>query len=458
MTVARSASSWLEFLALTFLSHAQVDTGAIVGTVQDSSGANIPDATVTVTEEATGRKEATQTGPDGSFILSPLKLGAYTLTAEKQGFKTTTQSHIQVTIQARLEINPKLEIGSISQNVQVTSSGPILDTQSSSLQQLVGERAIDKLPLNGRNAVFLAQLSPGVTIAQNDSRGLQASGSFTANGSRRTQNDYLLDGMDDNVQVADLVNQSQFVVLPPPDALREFTVQTNDYSAEFGHSAGAVLNLTTKSGSNAFHGDLWEFLRNDYFDAKDYFVLPTQRKPEFRQNQFGATFGGPLVIPHLYNGRNKTFFFMDYQGTRIVQGKTYTETVPTAAENSSGLPICRISSRCRREPRPMPWAACFPAELSSIPRPRAPLRQGSWIPSPASWPPPADRSAILSTRAASPASPTSPARPRKALLNQIPAGRLNQAAVALLKLYPLPQSSGADQQLHQQSGGHDQHR
>ena len=235
-------------LAPAFL-HAQVDTGAIVGTVQDSSGANIPDATVTVTEEATGRKEATQTGPDGSFILSPLKLGAYTLSAEKQGFKTTTQSHIQVTIQARLEINPKLEIGSISQNVQVTSSGPILDTQSSSLQQLVGERAIDKLPLNGRNAVFLAQLSPGVTIAQNDSRGLQASGSFTANGSRRTQNDYLLDGMDDNVQVADLVNQSQFVVLPPPDALREFTVQTNDYSAEFGHSAGAVLNLTTKSGS-----------------------------------------------------------------------------------------------------------------------------------------------------------------------------------------------------------------
>jgi uncharacterized surface anchored protein len=123
-------------------SHAQVDTGAIVGTVQDSSGANIPDATVTVTEEGTGRKRTTQTGQDGSYIISPLKLGAYTLTAEKQGFKTSVQDHIQVTIQSRLEINPKLEIGSISQNVQVTSSGPILDTQSSSLQQLVGERAM----------------------------------------------------------------------------------------------------------------------------------------------------------------------------------------------------------------------------------------------------------------------------------------------------------------------------
>jgi Carboxypeptidase regulatory-like domain/TonB dependent receptor len=427
-------------LAPDFL-HAQVDTGAIVGTVQDSSGANIPDATVTVTEEATGRKEATQTGPDGSFILSPLKLGAYTLSAEKQGFKTTTQSHIQVTIQARLEINPKLEIGSIAQNVQVTSSGPILDTQNSSLQQLVSERAIDKLPLNGRNAVFLAQLSPGVTIAQNDSRGLQASGSFTANGSRRTQNDYLLDGMDDNVQVADLVNQSQFVVLPPPDALREFTVQTNDYSAEFGHSAGAVLNLTTKSGSNAFHGDLWEFLRNDYFDAKDYFVLPTQRKPEFRQNQFGATFGGPLIIPHLYNGRNKTFFFMDYQGTRVVQGKTYTETVPTAAENSSGFTNLQDLVALQKGTKTDALSRVFPSGTVFDPATSRTITAGQLDPV----------SGIVATTSGQVRDPfyqgnltgitnfTGPVT--EGLLNQIPAGRLNQAAVALLKLYPLPQSS-----------------
>ena len=166
-----------------------------------------------------------------------------------------------------------------------------------------------------------AQLSAGVTFSQNDSRDLQASGSFTANGSRRTQNDYLLDGMDDNVAIADLVNQAQFVVLPPPDALREFTVQTSDYSAEFGHAAGAVLNVTTKSGSNSFHGDLWEFLRNDFFDAKDYFVLSTQRKPEFRLNQFGGTFGGPVVIPHLYNGRDKSFFFCGLPGNPDCSGK-----------------------------------------------------------------------------------------------------------------------------------------
>ncbi len=332
-----AAFSLLLFGLLAPFSNAQVDTGAIVGTVEDSAGASVPAATVSVTEESTGRKRSVQTGPDGSYILSPLKLGSYTLKAEKQGFKATVQEHVQVTLQARLEINPKLQVGSVAESVEVNSTGPILETQNSSLQQLVGQRAIDKLPLNGRNAVFLAQLSPGVTIAQNDSRGLQASGSFTANGLRRTQNDYLLDGMDDNVAVGDLVNQSQYVVLPPPDGLREFTVQTNDYSAEFGHAAGAVLNLTTKSGTNSFHGDLWEFLRNDYFDSKDYFVLSTQRKPEFRQNQFGGTLGGPVLIPHLYNGRDKTFFFVDYQGTRIVQGKTYTETVPTALENSSGF-------------------------------------------------------------------------------------------------------------------------
>ena len=445
--LAGKCSGWRLLLIVVLLtvvhafSHAQVDTGAIVGTVQDSSGAQIPDATVTVIEEATGRKETTRTGPDGSYIFSPLHLGAYTLTAEKQGFKTTTQEHIQVTIQARLEINPKLEIGSISQNVQVTASGPILDTQNSSLQQLVGEQAIDKLPLNGRNAVFLAQLSPGVTIAQNDSRGLQASGSFTANGSRRTQNDYLLDGMDDNVQVADLVNQSQFVVLPPPDALREFTVQTNDYSAEFGHSAGAVLNLTTKSGSNAFHGDLWEFLRNDYFDARDYFVLPAQRKPEFRQNQFGATFGGPLFIPHVYNGRNKTFFFVDYQGTRIVQGKTYTETVPTVAENSSGFTNLQDLVSLQKGSKTDSLGRVFPVGTVFDPATSRSITAGQLDPV----------SGIVATASGQVRDPfyqgsvagitnfTGPVT--EGLLNQIPAGRLNQAAVALLKLYPLPQSS-----------------
>lgn len=334
---------WLSFLvAVTLLlvgpaTSAQVDTGAIVGVVSDSSGSRVPDATITVKEEATGIVHVVRSDSNGNYTLNPLKLGLYTLTVTHEGFKTLLREHIEVTIQSRLEVNPTLEVGAIAESVEVTSTSPILETQSPSIQQLVDTRTINDLPLNGRNASFLAQLSPGVTFAQSDSRGLGGSGSFTANGARRTQNNYLLDGMDNNSNIADLVNQGQYVVMPPPDALREFTVQTSNYSAEFGHSAGAVLNVSTKSGTNTFHGDLWEFLRNDLFDARDYFANPALRKPKFRQNQFGGALGGPLSIPHVYSGHNRTFFFVDYQGTRIVQGSTYVKTVPTLAERNSNF-------------------------------------------------------------------------------------------------------------------------
>lgn len=420
---------------------AQVDTGAIVGTVSDTSGAIVAGATVTIREETTGLKQTQQAGSDGSYSFSPLKLGTYTLTTEKEGFKTIVHKHIQVTVQSKLEINPKLEVGSVSQSVQVTSEGPILETQTSSIQQLVDQRSINDLPLNGRNATFLAQLSPGVTMAQNDHRGLQASGSFTANGARRTQNDYLLDGMDDNVAVADLVNQAQFAVLPPPDALREFTVQTSNYSAEFGHSAGAVLNATTKSGSNQLHGDLWEYLRNDYFDAKDYFVLNSQRKPEFRQNQFGGTLGGPIVIPHLYNGHDRTFFFVDYQGTRIVQGKTYTETVPTVAERNSGFTNLQDLVALQSGTKTDALGRVFPSGTVFDSATTRAITAGQVDPV----------TGIAATSSGYVRDPfysgslfgaTNFTGAPSQQLNQLPATRLNSSAIALLNLYPVPTSSG----------------
>ena len=431
------------FLLFTaFYGSAQVDTGSIVGTVTDTSGAAVPQAKITVKDEATGRIVAQQSALDGSYTFSPLKIGNYTLTVEKNGFQTSVQQHIEVTVQGHLEINPKLQIGQVTQEIQVSSAGPILETQTSSIQQLVNQRPINDLPLNGRNAVFLAQLSPGVTQSQNDSRGLQASGSFTANGSRRTQNDYLLDGMDDNVAIADLVNQSQFVVLPPPDALREFTVQTSDYSAEFGHSAGAVLNLTTKSGSNSFHGDLWEFVRNDFFDAADYFVLPTQRKPEYRLNQFGGTLGGPLSIPHLYSGKDKTFFFVDYQGTRIVQGKTYTETVPTTAENSSGfsnlqdLIALQTGTKSDLLGRTFPSGTVFDPATSRAVTANQPDPVTGLTPT-------ASGDVRDPFYAGTVGNMTNFATPTaEALMNKIPSTRINPAAVALLDLYPAPTKSG----------------
>lgn len=422
---------------------AQVDTGSIVGTVTDTTGAFIPGATITVKDEATSRTRVQQSGQDGTYTISPLKIGIYTMTVAKDGFETLIQRHIEVTVQGHLEIDPKLQVGQVTQEVQVNSSGPILETQTSSIQQLVNERPINDLPLNGRNAAFLAQLSPGVTQAQNDSRGLQASGSFTANGSRRTQNDYLLDGMDDNVAIADLVNQSQFVVLPPPDALREFTVQTSNYSSEFGHAAGAVLNVTTKSGSNNFHGDLWEFVRNDYFDAKDYFVQSTQRKPEYRLNQFGGTVGGPLTIPHLYSGKDKTFFFADYQGTRIVQGKTYTQTVPTAVENQSGfknlqdLISLQTGTKSDSLGRTFPSGAVFdPATTRAITANQVDPVTGLTASATGFVRDPFYAGTVgNTTNFATPAA--------EALMNQIPAASVNQTAVTLLDLLPAPTKTGA---------------
>lgn len=442
-------------LGLATTAYAQVDTGSIVGQVTDATGAAIPNATVTVREENTGIKTTVHTGGDGNYTISPLKIGNYTLTVVQDGFTTSERQHIDVSIQSRLEVNMALQVGGTSQVVQVDSSTPILETQSSSIQQLVEARAINDLPLNGRNAAFLAQLSPGVTFAQNDNRGLQASGSFVANGMRRTQNNYLLDGMDNNVAIGDLVNQSQYVVMPPPDALREFTVQTSNYSAEFGHSAGAVLNVSTKSGANAFHGNVWWFVRNDLFDARDWFAKTYdtngvfQSKPKFRLNQFGGTFGGPIWRDH-------TFFFVDYQGTRIVQGKTFNVTVPTAFErdpnnnflNLSDLITQQTGSAAKSDAlgrvfpvgtvfdpattRQLP--TCTPVATCSVTDPVTGLSRvgasGQYVRDPFY-----NGSVVGKTSYTDAGS--------IAGLNQLPQNRVSTVAQKLLSLYPAPNTNGA---------------
>ncbi len=421
---------------------AQVDTGGILGQVSDAAGARVPGAQVTVKEEATGITHTVTTDADGSYSLSPLKLGFYTLTVAKPGFKESVQQHIEVTIQSRLEVNPTLQIGEVTDSVQVTTAASILETQSSSVQQLVDTRAINDLPLNRRNAAFLAQLSPGVTIAQNDSRGLQASGSFTANGLSRTENNYMLDGMDNNSEIADLVSQTQYVLLPPPDALREFTVQTNNYSAEFGHAAGAVLNMSTKSGTNAYHGDIWEFVRNDKFDAADFFVLPTQHKPEFRFNQFGATFGGPLIIPHFYNGHDRTFFFVDYQGERQVQGTTFVDNVPTAAEQNSGFTNLSDLISGQTGTTTDLLGRTFAKGTVMDPLTTRAITKGVIDPV-TNLPATATgyvRDPFYSGSLTNTTNFTTALA--ESQLNQLPAARLNSIALGLLKLYPLPNGAG----------------
>jgi Carboxypeptidase regulatory-like domain/TonB dependent receptor len=309
---------------------AQVDTGAISGTVKDTSGGVVAGAKVTLTNEGTGVLVTTTSSSSGEYSFSPVKIGNYTLSVEFAGFQKVQQNNVTVDVQQKVLADITLPTGESREVVIVNTAPPALQTQDASVGQVIEQHTINVLPLNGRNFTLLAQLSAGVTQDQADTRGLGASGSFAANGLRPAQNNYLLDGLDNNANLVDFLNGTAYAVRPPVDAIQEFKVETNNYSAESGRSAGAVLNATIKSGTNQFHGNVWEFIRNDKLDAANFFEnsggIP---KGKYRQNQFGGTFGGPIR-------RDKTFFFMDYEGTRVRQAVPSSNTVPTALERSSG--------------------------------------------------------------------------------------------------------------------------
>ena len=312
------------------LAWGQVDTGSITGTVTDASGAVLSGAKVTMTNEATGASLSTVSGADGVYNFSPVRIGNYKLDVSASGFKTAVQGNVVVDVSARVLQNFQLQTGSVTETVEVTSSAPVLQSQDASVGQVVDQRSVNDLPLNGRNFTFLAQLAAGVNTPQADTRGNAASGAFAANGNRPAQNNYMLDGIDNNSDTVDFLNGTNYVVLPPVDAIQEFKVATSDFSAEYGRSGAAVLNATIKSGTNAFHGAVWEFFRNDKLDAADYFEDANRiSKGVLRQNQFGGMLGGPVI-------KNKIFFFADYEGLRRIQGTVLQGSVPTAAERSSG--------------------------------------------------------------------------------------------------------------------------
>ena len=334
LALAVSAVSLLTCASL----RAQVDTGSITGTIKDQSGAVIPGAKVSLKNEGTSLVVTATAGPDGGYTFSPVKIGSYEVSAEATGFSRAVQSHITLSIDQHLVVDLSLRPGVVTQTVEVTAAPPVLQTQDASVGQVVTSRSVNDLPLNGRNFTFLAQVVAGVNTPQADTRGNAASGAFSANGLRPAQNNYLLDGIDNNSDNVDFLNGTNFVVLPPPDALSEFKVQTSDYSAQYGRAGGAIMNATMKSGTNQLHGDIWEFFRNDKLDAADFFEdSEGLTKGEYRLNQFGGTIGGPVVIPHVYNGRDKLFFFGDAEITRRRQGSVFTNTVPTDLERSSNF-------------------------------------------------------------------------------------------------------------------------
>jgi len=310
---------------------AQKDTGSIVGTVTDPSGAVVAGAKVVITDLERGNNFETTTNQAGEFVASALHVGRYTVTVEHSGFKKAVSVPVDLDVQQRIAVNVALQVGALSQAVEVTTAAPLLETETSELGQVVDNKRMANLPLNGRNFAQLALLTAGTAPSEPGARDEGGYG-FSANGARSLQNNFLLDGVDNNSNLPDLLNETNYVIQPSVEALEEFKVQTNAYSAEFGRGNGAIINATIKSGTNQLHGSVYEFLRNEKFDAKNFFDPADQPIAPYKQNQFGFTLGGPVVIPHVYNGRNRTFFFVDYEGLRIRQAQTLTSTVPTDAQ------------------------------------------------------------------------------------------------------------------------------
>jgi hypothetical protein len=304
---------------ITQVAKAQVDQGAITGIVQDGTGAIVAGAKVTVKNIDTGLSFEGASNGSGVYVFSPLKIGNYTVSATARGFQTTLQENIHLDAQQRLNLVISLKPGAVSETVTVTDAPPLLETQTSGVAQVISSETINNTPLNGRNFVYIAQLTAGVAPPFGDTRG-SGTGDFVANGQRTTQNNFILDGVDNNTNLVDFLNGSSYIVRPPPDALSEFSLQTSNFSAEFGHSAGAVLSASIKSGTNQIHGSVWEYIRNTSLDAKNWNALTI---PPYHENQFGATLGFPIW-------KNKLFYFGDTEANRIAYSNPGTYTVPTA--------------------------------------------------------------------------------------------------------------------------------
>jgi hypothetical protein len=306
---------------------AQAVTGTLLGTVTDSTGAVVTGAKVTVTNQNTGLTRTVTTDAAGEYTVPSIPTGVYTVLVEMQGFKATALSQVEVGVDQRVRIDAALEVGAMTESVTIEATTPLLQTSSSELGTTVKNEQIEALPLNGRNFVSLTRTVPGVlrgipgaNIDGAGSLAWRASASFSANGQRPRDNNYMLDGVDNNETWLQTV-----VIFPSVDALDEFKLQTSTYSAEFGRSLGGVVNLQIKSGTNNYRGSVFEFHRNDAFDANNFFNNRAGRpKPDFEQNQFGGTIGGPIF-------KDRTFFFSDYQGHREKQGLTFLSTVPTLA-------------------------------------------------------------------------------------------------------------------------------
>ncbi|HLJ14929.1 MAG TPA: carboxypeptidase-like regulatory domain-containing protein [Bryobacteraceae bacterium] len=322
-------------LLFAAIAAAQNRTAEITGRVRDPTGAAIDGARISVRDVDTGAKHIATSSGAGDYTVPLLEPGTYDATVEHPGFRTLQRSGITLHVGDSVRLDFSLELGQLSQTVDVTEAVPLLRTTDASLGQVIDNTKITSLPLNGRSSFRLVALTPGFigTPAANGQFGdipvnTTWDANFSINGGQGYSNEIMIDGAPSTTGFF-----NQITTMPSVDALVEFKVQSNTMSAEFGRFGGGVINVTTKSGTNSLHGTLFEFLRNSALGANDFFNnLAGSPNPPFRMNQFGGSFGGPVLIPKLYDGKNRTFFFFNYEGTRWRRGAVFTTTVPSPLE------------------------------------------------------------------------------------------------------------------------------
>jgi hypothetical protein len=323
---------------LSFPALSQIFNGSIVGAITDPSGASIPGAAVTLTNSGTSERRSTVSNADGNYEFVNLVPGRYRVDVEKPGFKHLTRDDIEVQVQASVRVDAGMQVGDVGQTVEVSAQAPLLQSETSSLGTVVESRKVQEMPLNGRNVINLVTLVPGV-VAQGQSmqnptgQNIFSFGNYQIGGAIAGQNATFLDGAPLNVAQGSLI-----ALIPTQDAMQEFRVQTNSLGPEFGRFAGGVINLVSKSGTNGWHGGAYEFLRNKVLNANTFFNNSSSKpRPAFTQNQYGANLGGPVI-------RNKTFFFVSWEGFRLRQGFPFLVAVPTAQQRAGDFSNTRTAS------------------------------------------------------------------------------------------------------------------
>ena len=294
---------------------AQLDTGRITGTVTDATGAVVPGAKITLKNEGTRIATSTMSTQTGTYSLNEIRPGTYSLEAHATGFQGVVETGVKVHVQQTLTIDINFVPGAVTDQITVTAAVPLLQSETAALGQTITSQTVNDLPLQTRNWASLAQLSAGVTTAavhaMSADAGSTSSPFFSVNGVNVWQNDFRLNGINDNTEFfGGNAAGTNAAIIPPPDAIEEFKLQSGNFNAEFGHSTGAVINAAIKSGTNRIHGDVWEYLRNDVFNANLFFNNATHAPtPEYRQNLFGFTLGGPVYIPKTLRWQEQNLFF-----------------------------------------------------------------------------------------------------------------------------------------------------